>query len=38
VQVARKDGVAAPRSFSDYTVAVDTMELPAGVKMTALVS
>jgi CRISPR-associated protein Csd2 len=36
VKIARKDGVAAPRSFSDYTVAVDTIDMPAGVTMTTL--
>ena len=31
-----KDGVIAPRSFSDYEVAVDDKNLPAGVALTRL--
>lgn len=33
IQVRKKDGVEAPRSFDDYTVAVDRDHLPAGVKL-----
>jgi len=33
VQVSLKDGVAAPRSFSDYDVQVDSDDLPNGVSI-----
>ncbi len=33
VTVKLKDGVTAPRSFADYEVAVDDVNLPAGVKL-----
>jgi CRISPR-associated protein Csd2 len=33
VQVRRKEGVLVPRNFSDYTVAVDRDNLPAGVEL-----
>ncbi|HZA22457.1 MAG TPA: type I-C CRISPR-associated protein Cas7/Csd2, partial [Dehalococcoidia bacterium] len=36
VKVECKDGVEAPRSFSNYTVAVDDSDLPAGVTLTRL--
>ena len=36
VRVARRDGVAAPRAFADYAVAVDDADLPAGVTLTLL--
>lgn len=36
VKVERKEGVEAPRNFSDYTVTVDTEKLPAGVHFTDL--
>jgi len=31
VSVKKNDGVDAPRQFSDYTVTIDTANLPAGV-------
>jgi CRISPR-associated protein Csd2 len=31
VKVARRDGVAVPRKFSDYVINVDTENLPTGV-------
>ena len=31
VNIQRKPGVAAPRSFSDYQVSVDTEHMPQGV-------
>lgn len=31
VKVAKKPGVEAPRSFSDYVVTIDTSALPAGI-------
>lgn len=37
IQVSRRDGVEAPRSFSDYVVEVDQQGLPAGVTLTRLV-
>ncbi len=37
VTVARKDGVEAPRSFSDYVVQVNEEGLPDGVTVTRLV-
>jgi CRISPR-associated protein Csd2 len=37
VRVARRDGVTAPRSFADYVVHVDEVDLPAGVTLTRLV-
>ncbi|MEA4947321.1 MAG: type I-C CRISPR-associated protein Cas7/Csd2 [Oscillospiraceae bacterium] len=36
VTVARKDGVDVPRSFADYTVAVDEKKIPAGVTVTTM--
>ncbi|MBI3348254.1 MAG: type I-C CRISPR-associated protein Cas7/Csd2 [Burkholderiales bacterium] len=33
ISVKLKDGVAAPRSFADYDVAVNEASLPAGVKL-----
>lgn len=33
VKIARKDGVAVPRNFNDYTVAIDTASVPAGVQV-----
>ena len=36
VRVARREGVAAPRAFADYAVAVDDADLPAGVTLTPL--
>jgi CRISPR-associated protein Csd2 len=36
VQVSRRDGVEAPRSFRDYNVAVDSADMPDGVTLTAL--
>lgn len=36
VQVARKDGVTAPRSYSDYTVTVEESRLPEGVTCTRM--
>lgn len=38
VTVRRQEAVIAPRAFSDYCVAVDGGDLPAGVTLTALVS
>lgn len=32
VQAARKEGVTAPRAYSDYTVSVDEAHLPDGVR------
>lgn len=37
VQVQRRAGVVAPRSFSDYEVVVADQDLPAGVTLTRLV-
>ena len=38
IQVARKEGVEAPRKFADYAVEInDTFGLPAGVTLTRLV-
>jgi CRISPR-associated protein Csd2 len=37
IRVSRSNGVAAPRSFSDYTVEVDDRDLPQGVTLTRLV-
>lgn len=37
VNVERKHGVEAPRSFPDYTVQVDEAGLPSGVTLTRLV-
>ena len=37
VKVQRHEGVEAPRSISDYTVAVDDSTLPVGVALTPLV-
>lgn len=37
VQVARRPGVQAPRSFRDYEVQVNGADLPAGVTLTRLV-
>ena len=36
VKVSRKDGVATPRSYADYTVAVAEAELPDGVSCTRM--
>jgi CRISPR-associated protein Csd2 len=36
IQVQRKDGVDAPRSFSHYTVSFDDSALPSGVTLTRL--
>ena len=33
VQVKKKDGVEAPRAFSDYAITVDRSSLPAGVSI-----
>lgn len=33
VKIAKKDGVAAPRSFSDYAISVSLSKLPKGVRM-----
>lgn len=33
VKVGRKDGVTVPRSFADYTVAVNEADLPEGVEI-----
>jgi len=37
VKVQRKDGVEAPRRFSDYIVTVDNKELPGGVELSRIV-
>lgn len=37
IQVRRKEGVEAPRQFSDYTVSVNEADLPSGVTLTTLV-
>lgn len=37
IDVQRKDGVQAPRKFSDYAVAIDADNLPTGVTLTTLV-
>jgi CRISPR-associated protein Csd2 len=37
IQVRRKDGVEAPRQFSDYIVTVVDGDLPSGVMLTRLV-
>ena len=36
VKVARKDGIAAPRSYEDYTVCVDESAIPRGVTHTLM--
>lgn len=36
VEVRRKDGVSAPRSFSDYEVSIERNELPSGVELIEL--
>lgn len=36
VKAAHKDGVTAPRSYSDYTVTLDETLLPAGVTCTRM--
>lgn len=36
VKVARKDGVTAPRVYSDYTVTLDEAHLPDGVTVTRM--
>ena len=36
IQIERKDGVEAPRSFSDYSVHLDDSDLPPGVTLTRL--
>ncbi len=33
VKIVRKDGVAVPRGFGDYTVTIDTASKPAGVEI-----
>lgn len=38
VSISRVDSDAVPRRFSDYSVGVDTGELPAGVTLSTLVS
>jgi len=38
VDVARKEGVEAPRSFAHYDVAVDEADLPAGVTLHCVVT
>lgn len=37
IQVRRKEGVEAPRQFSDYAVSVNKVDLPTGVTLTTLV-
>ena len=37
VQVKRKEGVLAPRSFADYEVTIDQGALPAGVAVKRMV-
>lgn len=37
IQVAHKDGVTAPRAYTDYTVTVDEEHLPAGVSCQRMV-
>ena len=37
ISVQRNDGVAAPRSFSQYSVTVDEQDMPEGVTLTQLV-
>lgn len=34
VKIERKPGIETPRSFSDYTVSVDTSDLPRGISFT----
>jgi CRISPR-associated protein Csd2 len=36
VSVRRKDGIEAPRMFSDYEVTVNAQELPEGINLTRL--
>jgi CRISPR-associated protein Csd2 len=36
VQIKCREGVKAPRTFADYTVTVDSANLPAGVSLTRL--
>ena len=36
VTVSKKDGVASPRAYADYAVAVDEASLPAGVTCTRM--
>ena len=36
VKVVRKDGVTAPRAYSDYTVTLDEAHLPDGVTVTRM--
>jgi CRISPR-associated protein Csd2 len=36
VKVAKKDGVESPRSFDDYTVTVDSENLPTGVTLESV--
>jgi len=33
IKISRKDGVEVPRSFSDYSTAIDESAIPAGVKL-----
>ena len=37
VSISKKDGVTAPRAYSDYAVTVDTNSLPKGVTCTRMV-
>ena len=37
IQVRRRPGVEAPRAFTDYTVTVDTENMPEGITLTTLV-
>jgi CRISPR-associated protein Csd2 len=38
IDVRRREGVGAARSFGDYRVVIDAVELPSGVELTSLVS
>ena len=35
--IEKKDGIAFPRSFSDYTVTINKANLPAGVTVEELI-
>jgi len=37
ISISQSDGVAAPRSFSDYSVQVDDTDLPAGITLQRIV-
>ena len=37
VDAQRKEGISAPRKFSDYIISVDDANLPEGVTLTRLV-